>query len=267
MIPKVVDMITLVPSTGEKCIKIVLQVCDQQQLSRVGGLIGEPFACDVQVRVDPSRTDDSSLWMWSGGMRLHQLGPNNTATTKIIEFDSDKFRNDNIAQHLTKAEVTQLLDETRDILDSISEKLIYYKGESESHKEIPAMINDLYSHLGSFMGRKLTPTEITTMTKVKALFLARKILHQRTINNDGRELRAYLASRTPRKYHGARISKNVATRQEIFAIANGLTMTAAVKTARNLYIVEEAYRQLWSQHNKQSKPTQESTGVEEHEQS
>jgi hypothetical protein len=46
-------------------------------------------------------------------MRLHKIGANHTQTTQIVPFDSDKFKIDNIGQHLTGKAVSDSTDKVR----------------------------------------------------------------------------------------------------------------------------------------------------------
>lgn len=250
MIPAVSMETYIVPSTREPSIKVHLKVFDQENLRRVGN-VGESFACDALVGINPTNRnsnkaqDLNETLIWPGGIRLHKIGANNTITKspKYEPFDSDKFKTDNIGQHLTRKAVSEAINRIRGNMESLSEALLMYKGQSESNKEIPPLINVMRPHLR----RKLTPSEITGMTDSKALALAHRALSQQTIDHDGGELRAYLKARTPVKYHKhGRVSIKLERRKDMFGIATGLTLTAAVKTARNLYCIEEAYKQLKS---------------------
>jgi hypothetical protein len=101
-------------------------------------------------------------------MRLHEIGANYTQTTQIVPFDSHKLKADNTGQHLTGKAVSDSIDRVRTKMEGLSEALLCYKGQSESHKEILPLINVMHPYF------KLSPHEITGMTESRALALAHR---------------------------------------------------------------------------------------------
>ena len=228
---------------GAKRLKMHLDVFDPQQLGRLGN-VGETFACDIRVNVAGRRIGNTLTW--SGAMRNHQIGKNNSRTTSEVSFNSDMFKSDNIGKELTPSAVEAKTAEIKEVMDSMSNRLLRFSGASESHPDIPNMIRDVSPYLGFDRDKELTPSEITSLTKPKALALARRVVIKKMLTSCDQELRAHLTKDTPQKYRGHATSKKLHKRVAIFGNACGTTMTSSMKMAKNIHCIEQAHYELRS---------------------
>lgn len=273
MAPTIVDMVTtVITGTDEKCIRFCVQVFDEEQLRNAGGKVGDAFACDVQVRIQPANAadivhtntknptrittkDGSPRLLWSGATRTYQLGETSFQKSKMQDFDSDTIFNDvtdsstnstgnnDVPSPPSLKEVTKSLTSTERIMDSIAKQILALHGKPESHPAIPALIRDIQKHMPNTK-RKLLPKDVVSMRPSQALNFARQTLLQRTMNKDHAQLEANLLGSTPAQYRKGRVSFCIERRAEMFALACEQTMMAAINTAVRMYCVETAYLQL-----------------------
>lgn len=230
---------TIVYEAREMHVDVHLHVFDRDQ-HRLIGSVGETSSCDMQVGILPYpniQSNNDEAHIWHGYMDMHQVGK---SRSQKVSFNSDRFQTDNIANFLTKSAVNEEIADNKSRMDSLSNRLLSLKGASESHPEIPLMTRDVRP----LLKRDLSPSEITGMTKPKALAFAKRILTVNLLNFTSQELKEHFQSDVPSSKHPVPI--RLEDRVTIFGIVIGLAMTSAVKTAKHLYCLEQAYNELLS---------------------
>jgi hypothetical protein len=206
------------PNAREPLVRMHLKLYDQERLRRVGKL-GEIFACDITVEIIPinqlrSKVRDwqgtqhiSDTLTWPGGVRVHNIGANNTTTTDREPLDSSVLK----GFTLHGKEVSADIDRVRGDMERLSK-----------------------AYLQKDAG----------MTKSEALLVVYKDFVQRSLNREDSDLKTELLARTPQKYRDGTISKKLKKRRAMYTTATGLTLIAAMNSATKLYFVEQAYAQL-----------------------